>query len=155
TLAGSVTSSVATLTVLSRPLITQQPQSQMVKVSSNALFSVNAIGNAPLVYQWRFNQTEILGASSSSYTRTNAQCGDASGYDVVVANLYGSTTSSVANLIVVAPPVMLLQPTNQTVLVGQTAAFIATATNQCGGGLVYQWQLSGNALPGATNISLS
>jgi hypothetical protein len=155
TLASSVTSTVSALTVLSPPLITQQPQNQTVSQASNALFSVTAAGTVPFSYQWRFNQIEIPGATFTSYTRTNAQCNNLGGYDVVVTNAYGSVTSSIASLTVVTPPGMALQPTNQTVLAGQSVTFIATATNQCGGGLTYQWQFNGTNLAGAETNSLN
>ena len=51
-----------------------------------------------------------------------------------------------------APPVILAQPTDQTVMVGGTASFSVTA-----GGtppLSYQWRFGGTNLSGATNTSL-
>jgi hypothetical protein len=50
---------------------------------------------------------------------------------------------------------MSVQPTNQTVAAGQSPTFIAIATNECGGGLVYQWQVNGNNLTDATNSSFT
>ena len=49
---GSVTSSVATLTVLTAPSIVQQPQSLNVVKGSNGTFIVSASGTTNLVYQW-------------------------------------------------------------------------------------------------------
>ena len=154
-IAGSITSSVSTLTVLSPPAINQPPLDLSVSQGNDALLTVIATGTLPLAYQWRFNQTEITGATASSYTRTNAQCLNAGSYDVVVTNNYGGKTSSVAMLTVVAPPGMSVEPTNQTIAAGQSPTFIAVATNACGGALVYQWQLNGNNLNNATNSSLT
>jgi PKD repeat protein len=139
------------LTINTPPSITTPPADQSVAQGSDATFTVTAGGTTPLSYQWRFNQVEIQTAISSSYTRTNPQCADAGLYDVVVTNSLGSQTSSVANFTVVAPPILVLQPTNQSVLVGQSFAFFALATNQCGGGISYQWQLNGTNLSGATS----
>jgi len=61
----------STLTVHSMPIITQPPQSQLVKVATDAAFSVTAIGSSPFSYQWRFNQSEIMSATASAYTRSN------------------------------------------------------------------------------------
>jgi hypothetical protein len=119
------------------------------------LFSVGAIGTAPLSYFWRFAQAQIPGANGSSYTRTNVQCVDAGPYDVVVSNAYGSVTSGVASLFVVAQPNIAVQPANQTVYVSQSATFIMSATNQCGNGLTYQWRFSGTNLAGATTNSFT
>ena len=49
---GSVTSSAATLTVNVPVTITQQPQSIVTALGSNAVFSVRTSGTTPLSYQW-------------------------------------------------------------------------------------------------------
>jgi hypothetical protein len=51
-----------------------------------------------------------------------------------------------------APPVITVQPTNQTVYTGSNAVFSVTATNQLP--LTYQWRFNGTGIPGATNTSL-
>lgn len=102
-LAGSITSSNAFLAVVTTPLITNQPQSQAVSVGDNATFTVGATGPGPLGYQWRFTGTNLPGATSNSYTRTNAQLADAGNYTVVITNASGSITSDVAALTVNGP----------------------------------------------------
>ena len=97
---GSVTSAVATLTIISSPVIATNPQSQTVTVGANATFHLSATGSAPLSYQWRFNNVDIAGAVLTNYTRTNAQLVDAGNYTVVVTNSAGSVTSAVAVLTV-------------------------------------------------------
>ena len=54
---GSVTSQVATLTVLD-PFISAPPTSQTVSASATAGFSVAATGTTPFGYQWRRNGLE-------------------------------------------------------------------------------------------------
>lgn len=99
--AGSVTSTNAFLTVLAPPYIVTQPQNRAVTVSNDATFTVEAVGTAPLHYQWYFNTNTLLGnATNSSLTITNAQTNDTGGYSVVITNLYGSTNSTVATLTV-------------------------------------------------------
>jgi photosystem II stability/assembly factor-like uncharacterized protein len=98
---GSLTSAVATLSVIGLPVpptIISQPQSVVVNLSSNASFGVSADGTAPLKYQWYFNSGIIPGATNPSYTRTNAQLAEAGNYFVVVTNLAGSVTSAVVTL---------------------------------------------------------
>lgn len=85
------------------PQITDQPDGITVTEGDNATFSVTATGAAPLIYQWRFDNTTISGATNSSYTRFNAQTGDAGGYRVVITNSAGNLTSVVA-LLTVSPP---------------------------------------------------
>ena len=56
----------------------------------------------------------------------------------------------IGNAVVAAPPpVITVQPTNQTVLVGGNATFVVEATS--GTTLSYQWYFQANAIPAATN----
>ncbi len=98
--AGSATSSAATLVVNASPVITTQPQNQTVAMGGTFSFTVVAGGSAPLSYQWRKNGSNISGATSATYTRSNAVAGDAGSYTVVVSNSFGSVTSSAATLTV-------------------------------------------------------
>jgi hypothetical protein len=74
---------------------------------------------------------------------------------VIVSNIGGSVISSPAVLMVVAPPVIATEPTNQIAGLGQTVQFNVVATNDCGGGLAYQWQFFGTNLVGSTDASLT
>jgi hypothetical protein len=82
------------------PAITMQPQSQGVDVGASPTFTVAATGTAPLSYQWLLGGTNLPGANTNSYTRGNVQTNDAGNYSVIVTNLAGSVTSSVATLTV-------------------------------------------------------
>jgi len=77
------------------PYLTAQPQAQTVSQGNSATFCVAAAGTLPLNYQWRFNGSNIAGATKSCYTRSNVQTNDAGTYSVVVANLAGSITNSI------------------------------------------------------------
>ena len=103
---GSITSSNATLSLNTAPSISGQPQSQSVHLGENATFTVTASGTSPFGYQWRFNTTNISGATGSSYIRTNVNNSDLGNYSVVVTNIAGSVTSSNA--------VLTLAPTDST-----------------------------------------
>src|SRR5262249_45357411 len=69
---GSVTSAVATLTVNAGPTIVTQPLSQTVPVGSSVTFSVSALGPS-LTYQWLFYDTNIIGATAPTFTRSSVQ----------------------------------------------------------------------------------
>jgi endonuclease/exonuclease/phosphatase family metal-dependent hydrolase len=106
--AGSITSSVATLTVIipppnTPPNITNQPASRTNAAGSTATFSIVAGGTEPLSYQWRFNGTNLLDATNSSYSKINVQTNDAGPYTVVITNVAGAITSAPAVLTVTAP----------------------------------------------------
>jgi hypothetical protein len=128
---GTVTSSNALLTVLD-PYITSQPQSRTNYLGSNVTFTVTATGAAPLSYQWRFNTTNIAGATDSACSRTNLQFGDRGAYSVAVSNAVSVAISLDAQLTVVAPPGSnyppLLAPIdNRTVSAGSTVTFTNSA----------------------------
>jgi hypothetical protein len=55
-----------------------------------------AIGVSPLHYQWRKSGVAIPGATGSAFNIASAAAADGGNYDLVVTNLYGSTTSAVS-----------------------------------------------------------
>lgn len=87
-----------------RPQITTQPRSQTVAPGSNAVFNVGALSSVNPTYTWRFNGATIPGAVGNAYTLANAQLSKAGDYSVVVQNIFGPTTSSVAKVTVEAVP---------------------------------------------------
>ncbi|MFA6542835.1 MAG: immunoglobulin domain-containing protein, partial [Limisphaerales bacterium] len=158
---GAVTNS-ATLTVAAPPAIVAgsngggadgQPQSLTVVQGQNATFSVNAIGSAPLTYQWRYGGANITGATNTSVTLTNVLAAQAGLYSVVIGNSFGNVTSSNATLTVLLPPTIIVQPVSQTITQGATLNLSVTATGSPT--LTYQWSLNGTAIPGATAAALS
>jgi hypothetical protein len=82
------------------PSFTGQPQSLTVGTGSNATFSATVLGSAPMFYQWRFNGTNIAGATNSAFGITNAQLVHSGNYALVVTNSAGAATSQVAVLTV-------------------------------------------------------
>lgn len=98
---GSVTSSVAALTVLTfPPTITRQPTNIITIEGNTANFAVQVTGTAPLFYQWFFNTTPLIGRTSAAFSLGNAQLSDSGNYLVIVSNAFGAVTSSVATLTV-------------------------------------------------------
>ena len=83
------------------PQIVGQPLDQVVQAGTSALFNVTVPSGIPLSYQWSFNQANtVAGGNSASLVLTNVQTSDSGAYAVVVSNMYGSVTSSPANLTV-------------------------------------------------------
>jgi hypothetical protein len=81
------------------PTILSQPVSRTVRQGAQVTFTVAASGSS-LSYQWRFNGLEMSGATDSALVLHNVQGSDAGNYSVVITNLFGSVTSSDANLAV-------------------------------------------------------
>ena len=102
---GPVTSSDAVLAVITPPSIETQPQSQTVDLGASVTFSVTALGDAPLSFQWQKNGGNIAGATGQSFTIASAQASDSGSYGVVVENPGGATPSDSATLTVNLPPI--------------------------------------------------
>ncbi|HEX8189993.1 MAG TPA: immunoglobulin domain-containing protein, partial [Pyrinomonadaceae bacterium] len=151
--AGSLTSSPATLTVITPPAITTQPASQTVNAGQTATFSVAAGGTAPFNYQWQKDGSDIAGANASSLSLSNVQEGDAATYAVVVSNAAGSAASAGAALTVITPPTITTQPAAQSAPLGSNVSFGVAA-----GGTPpfnYQWKKNGADISGANSDTLN
>ncbi|PWU19573.1 MAG: hypothetical protein C5B50_06315 [Verrucomicrobia bacterium] len=150
---GTITTSNAVLTVNAPPLVTVPPSSLTVTQSQAANFTVSALGNAPLSYQWRFNTVNIAGATNTAYNIANCYATNAGSYTVVVANNQGSTTSAVATLTVNLPPSITTQPQSQSLLTGSCTTFSVTASGTAP--LYYQWLYNGAPQGTFTNTATS
>lgn len=156
---GSITSAVAALSVVFPPSFTSQPTNQIVAAGANAVFSANVSGALPLSYQWQKNGTSlsdggaISGATTDILTLSAVTLMNAGNYRLIVTNVYGTATSSVAVLAVTQPPVITTGLIAQTVQCGGNAVFAVAASGSTP--LSYQWTLDGLAVSGATGTSLS
>jgi len=155
---GSVTSAKAVVLLTAIPLaITTQPSSQLSLSGKNVSFTVAATGTAPLIYQWYFNGTPVVGPAGQNTTLAlnNVGTNNAGSYAVVVKDNSGSVTSSIVSLTVyiapsIAPP---QEPQNVTVTQGQDTSFSVVATGTAP--MAYQWYLSSGLLAGDTNSTLA
>ena len=80
---GSVTSSVAVMSLRTPPSITAQPQSRSTAAGSTVILTVTAAGSTPIFYQWRFNGTNV-----PSDIITTVAGGGGSGDGSVATNAY-------------------------------------------------------------------
>jgi len=142
---GSITSQIATLTVLLPPSITSQPSSRTVAVTKNTTFSISNSGTPPFAYQWLFNSAPLSGATSNVLVLPVVGATNAGKYQVIVTNPYGTATSTVATLTVAFPPTITLQPMGSTNATGGTLTLIVgyagTPPFSC------RWRLNGTNLP--------
>jgi len=83
--------------------ITGQPQTQIVPIGGTATFSVAANGAGPLLYQWQFNESDLLGSTGETLTLTNVLLAQAGAYRVVVSDTLSAQVSQEAILTVVVP----------------------------------------------------
>ena len=155
-LAGGARVAFYSLTAYHAPSITSQPTNRVGVVSSNATFSVSALGNGTLSYQWWLNGTSVLnGATNASLVLSNLSGANVGSYSVVVSDStsgFNSVTSSVATLTGNFPPVITGQPASQTISVSNNATFTVGANGSAP--LTYRWWFHTNTfLPWATGNS--
>lgn len=134
------------------PSITLQPQSQTACAGSSVKFQVQASGTGPLGYQWRKNGANVLGATAFELSLSNLQVNSVGGYSVVITNSVGAATSQIAALTINLPPAITQQPQSQTVPLGASVTFTASASGTTP--LSYRWMKNDTTIAGATGPTL-
>jgi uncharacterized repeat protein (TIGR03803 family) len=159
----SVQNRQVSVAIIALPVITSQPTNQAVLEGRTTTFRVETASNALLSYQWQFNSGSgltnltdvggISGSMTSSLTISNASPADVGSYLVVLSNVAGSVASSNAALTIISgqAPVILSEPSNQTILPGDTATFAVSAAGD--EPLSYFWQLDGTNLTDQGSLS--
>ena len=82
------------------PVITNQPASVSVSSGGGITFSVAASGPGNLSYQWKFNGTDIQGATNATLVLSGVDSSSQGTYTVLVGDSYGGAVSSGAVLTV-------------------------------------------------------
>jgi autotransporter-associated beta strand protein/YVTN family beta-propeller protein len=82
------------------PAITTQPMNVSVTSGVNATFTVTASGNGPFTYQWRFNGTNIGGATNAALIVSSVTAANQGVYTVLISNGTGAVVSGGAVLTV-------------------------------------------------------
>ena len=104
-------------------------QSKAVFLAKSASFAVTASGDAPLLYQWRFDGQDLLNQTNKTLSITAAQPTDEGDYTVRVTNSDGAVISDSVRLWVVPPSINFIKGnfTNEAGL--RLPYFLADKTN--------------------------
>jgi hypothetical protein len=148
---GFAASTFEFLLYTARPLIVYGPTNTGARAGTTAQFTVAAVGQTPLYYQWFFNGAPLAGRTGSTLVLSNVQPANEGGYSVVVSNAAGVTTTGEALLSVYFNPVFVQGLVSQTVPVGALATFSVVLTNNATLPLSYEWRRG--SLLVASNIS--
>ena len=163
--AGNATTTAATLTVNSVPVITTNPTSQTVTAGATATFTAAASGAPAATVQWQVSTdggvtfNNVAGATSTTLSFATTAVQNGNQYKAVFTNTLGTATTTAATLTVNSAPVITTNPTSQTVTAGATATFTAAASGAPAA--TVQWQVSTNGgvtfnnVAGATSATLS
>jgi len=152
---GTATSQPATLTVRD-PFFAWGPGYLTIDAGQTALLSAQPVGTPPLAFQWLKNGMaladggNISGTHSTNLVIGNVLGSDAGSYSMIVSNLYGSATSSVAKL-TVRDPVIVSQLNSRTAEVGSMVGFRLSVA---GTDPLCQWYFNSQPLGSATTNML-
>jgi len=131
------------------PRLTAQPQPVAAAVGQTVTFTVGADGDPAPTYQWYHGSTPISGAHSATLNYTVQASDDSTYVYAAASNSIGFVRSAFATIRAYnGPPAFVVQPSNQSLQVGQTAHF-ASGVNSTGN-TTYQWYFNGQPLAGAT-----
>jgi hypothetical protein len=123
------------------PAIIQWPQNTNVVAGASVRLFSTATGDAPLGFQWLFNNLPISGATGTSLVLTNVQPFQAGQYAVQVTNLAGSITSFPATLGITGTGTL---PMITPQIVATRSGSEMLLSFQSNVGRIYSWQFSTN-----------
>ena len=161
----STTTSAATLTVNPVPVITEQPDNQVICDGALASFTATASGMPVPTVQWQVSTnggvsfSDIGGETNTTYSFNVNQADNNNQYRAVFTTNGCSSTTAAATLTVNQAPAITQQPANQVVCDGAVASFTATASGMPVP--TVQWQVSTNGgvsfsdIGGETNTTYS
>jgi hypothetical protein len=154
---GEVTSTAATLSIVSPPVITSQPQGTNVFVSQSVTFSVGVFGSPTLRYQWRFNNANIPGATNPALTLLNLQLTNSGGYSVRITNGIGAVVSDTATLVVSEAPIVRIVATDPSASEpgADAGQFTITRSGSVSFPQVVHFTVGGNAVPSVDYVALT
>ncbi|MEI8206167.1 MAG: M6 family metalloprotease domain-containing protein, partial [Kiritimatiellales bacterium] len=147
----SATGTTMTFNVGAAVSIVVNPQSRTNNPGTSASFTVTVTGTTPLYYQWQKNATNIVAATTATYTIASVVTGDAGDYRCLVSNAVNAVTSEVASLTVTTAVSITGDPQSRTNDSGTSASFTVTATGSAP--LYYQWQKNATNIVSATNMT--
>jgi WD40 repeat protein len=136
------------------PIIQQHPQNTVVALGAATNLNVTAIGRAPLRYQWHQNDVSLPGQTNTALSIPSFQPANIGIYTVAVSNRLGWAVSQPAWLATNAQaPNITGQPASQTVTAGTNVTLEVEADGLAP--LHYEWRVHGDAVPGATDATLT
>ncbi|MGI8965465.1 MAG: LamG-like jellyroll fold domain-containing protein, partial [Limisphaerales bacterium] len=95
-----MTNGIATPIPPAAPTVVQQPVSSTNQMGDRATFSVYAVGNRPLSYQWFKGLVPITGATNTTLVLTDLTISGTNNYHVEVANPFGTNSSDTVTLVI-------------------------------------------------------
>ena len=152
---GVVHSSPAQVTVMVPPKLPHPPPDVLGHPGLPIALSAEVTGHAPLHFEWRrLPDGPPIETARAELAFPSPTDTDEGSYQLTATNLYGAVTSSPVRLLIrSASPAFLASPSPQQATLGRSLTVSGSAVGR--GPVRYQWLKWGEALPGATNQTLS
>jgi hypothetical protein len=134
------------------PVLLQSPCALTADAGGQAEWTVFAVGQGELKYEWLLEGVLLAGQNGSRLQLTGLQTNAAGDYVVRVSDDLGTTVSEPARLTILVRPEILKQPDDATISAGGEARFEVQATGF--EPLTYLWLRNGRLLRQETNAVL-
>jgi hypothetical protein len=141
--------SVNAAETIAPPSVLQSPANATLLVGSSLFLQASATGSGSLIWQWRFNGSELPGETNSSFAIDYVRLDDAGAYDVFVNNPGGVAFSSAAQLTVVEPPSIVSGPPALIITNGGSNCTFSVTVNGTTP-MWQQWDFNGTPIPGSS-----
>jgi hypothetical protein len=135
---GAVRSAVAPVTIAATPVLTLQPTSRVVAAGSNVVVRAGAIGVGVVHYQWRYNDSDLPGATDPVLALNGMQVSQSGRYQLRVTDDLGVAFSDPVSIIAAVRPAIVVPPVSASVVAGDAAVFSVTATGSPP--LTFRWK---------------
>ena len=149
---GTATTTAATLTVNTAPVISTNPVDETVCDGATAMFTAAATSTPAATVQWQVSNggpfSNIPGATSTTLSFTATAGDNGNQYRAVFTNTCGSTPTTAATL-TISPSTTTTDPADETVCQGTNANFSTTAGGT--GPFSYAWTVDGSPFGGNTS----
>ena len=133
------------------PVIFDHPIGIDLRRDESVVLSVGHTGTPSFEYQWYRGSIKLLGQTQSSLFLEEVNPSDSGDYTVSISNLWGTSVSNAAKIIVIGPPSILADPAS--ILAGVGSNLLLSVQADGTAPLSYQWYKNGNSIAGANKAS--
>ncbi|HLN95732.1 MAG TPA: T9SS type B sorting domain-containing protein [Flavobacterium sp.] len=142
----TVSADEITLNFYEAPIVTVTTSSNCLQAAPQLQATVSNLGAAPVSYQWFRGTTSILGATTATYTPTQA------GTYFVQASNPGCTAVNSNSIVIYPIPTVNITGTT-AICEDDTYTLTSAVANTGSATITYQWNKGGNPIPGANGAT--
>lgn len=122
-----------------------QPTNTLACLSSRVVLRALAIGNDSIRYQWRKNNSILVGETADSLVINSIDTSHLKTYSVVASGYCSNATSANASIIAITKPVIISQPASITTCNGRRSVLKTKAVSNST--IRYRWYKNGLPIP--------